>query len=53
MTTVVQPLPSIAADAVTLLIDRVRGGTGALCRNPLAPQLQVGGSTEQEPRADS
>lgn len=53
LTTVVQPLPSIAADAVTLLIDRVRGGTGALRRNRLAPQLQVGGSTEREPRADS
>lgn len=45
LTTVVQPVSSIAADAVTLLIDRIKGGTGASRRNRLAPTLQLGGST--------
>jgi len=45
LTTVIQPLPSIAADAVTLLINRIKGGTGAFRRNRLAPELQLGGST--------
>lgn len=48
LTTVVQPLPSIAADAVSLLIGRIEGGTSALRRNRLAPELKLGGSTTRE-----
>lgn len=45
LTTVVQPLSSIAADAVSLLVGRIEGGTSALRRNRLAPELSIGGST--------
>jgi DNA-binding LacI/PurR family transcriptional regulator len=48
LTTVVQPLSSIAAEAVGLLVNRIEGGAGALRRNRLAPQLQFGGSTRRE-----
>lgn len=48
LTTVVQPLSSIAADAVAVLVDRIQGGTGALRRNRLAPELQLGGSTSRQ-----
>ncbi|WP_431075556.1 substrate-binding domain-containing protein [Microbacterium phyllosphaerae] len=44
LTTVVQPLSSIAADAVAVLVDRIQGGSGALRRKRLAPELQLGGS---------
>lgn len=47
LTTVVQPLSSIAAEAVGLLIARIEGGTGALRRNRLTPELQIGGSASR------
>ncbi|MFH8252576.1 LacI family DNA-binding transcriptional regulator [Microbacterium sp. B2969] len=47
LTTVVQPTSSIAADAVSLLMGRMAGGTSAYRRNRLAPELQLGGSTSR------
>lgn len=48
LTTVIQPVSSIAADAVSLLLNRIKGGTGAFRRNRLAPELCLGGSTQKE-----
>lgn len=45
LTTVVQPVPAIAADAVTFLLGRMAQEAGAFRRNKLAPTLQVGSST--------
>ncbi|WP_374945482.1 LacI family DNA-binding transcriptional regulator [Agreia sp.] len=50
LTTVVQPLSSIAGDSVSVLVDRIRGSTSALRRSRLAPELQLGGSTRLDPR---
>jgi DNA-binding LacI/PurR family transcriptional regulator len=49
LTTVVQPVSSIAADAVTLLVGRIEGGVGATRRSRLAPTLQIGESTRRDP----
>ena len=45
LTTVVQPTRSIAADAVGLLTGRIDGDLGAVRRNRLMPELQLGTST--------
>ncbi|MCA0252396.1 MAG: LacI family transcriptional regulator [Actinobacteria bacterium] len=45
LTTVLQPISSIAADAVSLLVSRMEGGTGTIRRSLLAPTLQLGEST--------
>ncbi|MFQ6171519.1 LacI family DNA-binding transcriptional regulator [Oryzobacter sp. R7] len=45
LTTVVQPVAAIAADAVTFLLARMAKHDGAVRRNTLAPLLQVGAST--------
>ena len=45
LTTVVQPVSAIAADAVSFLLARMEGESGALRRNLLAPTLQIGLST--------
>ena len=45
LTTVVQPVSSIAADAVRLLVGRIDGDDGARRRSRLAPTLQLGEST--------
>lgn len=45
LTTVVQPLSAIAADAVSFLLNRIGGDAGPCRRNRLTPMLQVGGST--------
>lgn len=45
LTTVVQPVSAIAADAVNFLVVRMTDGTGPLRRNLLAPTLQIGTST--------
>lgn len=45
LTTIIQPVQSIAADAVTFLVSRIEGNVGPCRRNRLTPTLQVGGST--------
>ncbi|WP_157000853.1 hypothetical protein [Agromyces laixinhei] len=45
VTTVVQPVSAIAADAVGFLVARMDAEAGAFRRNLLAPTLQLGGST--------
>ena len=47
LTTVVQPVSAIAADAVTFLLSRMEHEDGATRRNRLAPTLQVGASTRR------
>lgn len=45
LTTIIQPIQSIAADAVTFLVSRIEGNVGPFRRSKLTPSLQVGGST--------
>ncbi|MFD0790268.1 LacI family DNA-binding transcriptional regulator [Microbacterium insulae] len=45
LTTAVQPVSAIAADAVSFLVSRINEGEGAFRRNLLAPELQIGAST--------
>lgn len=47
LTTVVQPVSLIAAEAVSLLLNRIDGGQGAVRRSRLALTLQVGESTRR------
>lgn len=48
LTTVVQPVSSIAAEVVNLLLGRIEGSNGAARRNLLAPTLQLGESTGRD-----
>lgn len=50
LTTVVQPVGSIAADAVAFLVNRIEGESGPFRRNRLMPSLQLGASTEARDR---
>jgi DNA-binding LacI/PurR family transcriptional regulator len=47
LTTVVQPIEAIAADAVTFLRHRIDGETGPVRRNRLSPSLRLGESTRR------
>ncbi len=47
LTTVVQPVSAIASDAVSFLLTRINGSSGAFRRNLLAPSLQIGASTSR------
>ncbi|WP_409464991.1 LacI family DNA-binding transcriptional regulator [Amycolatopsis sp. GA6-003] len=48
LTTVVQPVPAIAAEAVRLLLGRIDGSdTGAVRRNRIAPTLEIGMSSKR------
>lgn len=48
LTTVVQPIHSIAADAVSLLVGRIGGEAGPFRRSRVTPSLQRGESTRVE-----
>ena len=47
LTTVVQPVDSMAADAVAFLLNRIEGETGPVRRNRLTPSLRLGESTQR------
>lgn len=47
LTTVAQPLPSIATEAVAMLLSRIEGRAGAMRKSRLAPELVVGASTQR------
>lgn len=45
LTTVVQPIQALAAEAVTCLVSRIDGNSGPARRSTLVPSLRLGGST--------
>lgn len=45
LTTVVQPVPAIAADAISYLIGRIQGADSAVRQSRIAPTLRLGQST--------
>ncbi|GAA1712962.1 HTH-type transcriptional repressor PurR [Kribbella yunnanensis] len=47
LTTVVQPVSSIAAEAMKLLLGRIESDDGAIHRNRLAPTLELGASSQR------
>ncbi|WP_270887128.1 LacI family DNA-binding transcriptional regulator [Pedococcus sp. 5OH_020] len=51
LTTVVQPVEAIAADAVAFLVARIEGQDGPVRRNRLTPSLRLGESTRRGPGA--
>ena len=55
ITTVVQPVSSIAAEAVQFLLGRIDGANGAVRRNRLAPTLELGMSSRRagEPASEA